>query len=68
MMDQKPWYASKGVWGGIIASAAGFASLFGFTVPAGEAQSLTDQAVDLVVAGAGILATVGRILASSRIG
>lgn len=67
MDDNKKWYESKGVWGGIVAVAAAGASAFGYALDA----SLQASIVDLIVAGAGLvggaLAVWGRISASKVI-
>ena len=68
MDSTKPWYQSKGVWGGIVAALAGLGGLFGFTVPEGEMPAITDALVGLAAAVGGLLAVYGRIAASSRIG
>lgn len=68
MYDQKPWYLSKGVWGGIVAALAGLGSLFGFHVPEGEVQGIADAIISLMAAAGGLFAVYGRIVANSQIG
>lgn len=68
MADNKPWYLSKGVWGGLIAAAAGVLGMLGFDVAEGDIQTITDLTLDGVVTVFGLLAAWGRIIAKSRIG
>lgn len=66
-MDSKPWFQSKGVWGGAIAVAAGVAGLFGFNLDAGLQGDLTEWIVSIGgIVGAG-LAIYGRIKATTRV-
>ncbi len=68
MTATKPWWSSKGVWGGLVAVAAGGAGMFGYHFDA----ALTADATDWVVAAATVLgggmSIVGRIRASKVIG
>lgn len=68
MNDGKPWYTSKTIWSGLVAAVVGLLGLFGFTVPEGEVQTLTEMLVNLVATGAGLVAMYGRIVATSKIG
>ena len=70
MLIEKPWYASKGVWGGIIAAAAGVVALFG--APGWVEDLLGDEQLpeQLAAVGAaigGLLAIIGRVMAKSRV-
>ena len=67
MTDTKPWWQSKGVWGGLVAAAAGLAGLLGFHIPEGEIQTLTDAVLSGVTAVAGAFAVYGRVVAGSKI-
>ena len=66
-MDSKPWFQSKGVWGGVIALLAGVAGLFGFHLDA----ALQGDVIDWLAAAGGVagaaLAIYGRIKATSRV-
>ena len=72
MNDTKPWYASKGIWGSIIAIISLALGLFGGHAMTPEAQvTLTDQIV-AVASGIGtligsILAIIGRLTAKTAI-
>lgn len=67
-VETKKWYASKGVWGSVLAIGAGAAGIFGYTIDA----DMQVQAVELLAAGGsvvgGLIALVGRLLASKAIG
>ena len=67
MNNTKTWWASKGVWGGIIAVGAGIAGMFGIDIDP-EAQLTLAQKIPLVVVEVGgIWAIIGRLVASSRL-
>ena len=70
--DSKPWYLSKGVWGGVIASVVGLLGMMGLVFPAQFAELLAADVVTtaeaVVVAMAGVLAIVGRLKAVKKIG
>lgn len=68
MQDEKPWYLSKGVIGGLVAVLASLAGLLNYTIGSADQTQL----VDLITAAAGLIgggvAIVGRISASKKIG
>lgn len=65
--DNKLWYESKAVWGGIIAIGASAAGALGYVIDA----DTQDKIAELIVLGAtaigGIVAVYGRIKASKTI-
>lgn len=67
MNDEKKWWQSKTVWGGLAAGGAAVAALFGLEVSTEDQVSL----VAIGVQGAGLigaaLAIFGRIVASKKI-
>lgn len=65
--DEKKWYESKGVWGGIIALLAAIAGAFGYTVTGDDQQALSEIALSLGGAVGGLLAIYGRVKASKRV-
>ena len=65
--EVKPWWASKGVWGGIIAAVAGVAGLFGVQVLPEDQAVLADVVTAVVGSLGGALAVWGRIRASQRL-
>ncbi len=68
-MDEfKGLFASKTVWGALIALVAGLLSLFGYTIaPADQMELVTVVAGVGAMAGA-VLAIIGRAVASKKIG
>lgn len=68
MNNVKPWYASSGVWGGVVSIGAGVAALLGTDVP----PDLQGQIVSkLIIAGSlvgGAVSLVGRVKARFVIG
>lgn len=68
MYDSKAWYASKAVWGGIIAVLAAIAGAFGYVI----SPELQTELANQIVAGAGVvggmLAIYGRVKAEKAIG
>ena len=72
-MKNKPWWASRGVWGGIVAALAGIAgAVWGVTLTAEEQAHLVDLIVPAVSAVSavvgGVTAIIGRIKANKTIG
>lgn len=65
MDDNKKWYQSKGVWGGLAAVVAGVGAAFGLDLDAGQ---LTEVMLALGAAVGGIIAIIGRMKASKKIG
>lgn len=66
-MDNKAWYASKAVWGGLIAVGAAVAGGFGVVVDADTQSQISDLIVVGVGAVGGLLAIYGRIKAGKSI-
>ncbi|MHB8122576.1 MAG: hypothetical protein ACYDG4_10525 [Desulfuromonadaceae bacterium] len=68
MEDNKAWWQSKAVWGGLVALGSAVAGAFGIYV---EAQTQA-QIVDYVIVGAGavggLFAIYGRLKANKTIG
>jgi hypothetical protein len=63
----KPWWASKGVWGGLVAVAAGVAGAFGYVVSPEDQATVVEGIVALVGIFGGGLAVYGRIRASKLV-
>lgn len=57
----KPWWRSRGVWGGLIAAGAAVAGLIGYEVDAAAQSSLVDVALALAGAVGGAVAVLGRV-------
>lgn len=72
-MDTKPWYASKGIWGGIISVVALIVGIFGVEGLTPEVQSAIVDNLVVVASGVGtligtVLGIYGRLKATSAIG
>jgi len=67
MEGTEPWYASKGVWGGLIAVVAGIAGVFGYTLDVPLQTEMISIITAVVASAGGILAIIGRIRASKKI-
>jgi ABC-type antimicrobial peptide transport system permease subunit len=59
-MDSKAWYASKGVWGGIVGVLAGGLALLGHALSAETQATLVDNAVAI---GTGVATIIGGAVA-----
>lgn len=68
MSDEKPWYLSKTIWSALISVAATLGAMFGFSVDAAGQSALAEALLQTVSAVAGIVAILGRMSATSRIG
>lgn len=68
MEETKSIWASRTVWGGIVALLAGIATLFGITLSEADQSILADALLGISSALGGILAIWGRIRATKRIG
>ena len=66
--EYKSALASKGVWGGLIAVAAGLLALFGYAISPVDQVQLVNLVAGIVSAIGGILGIIGRISATKRIG
>jgi hypothetical protein len=67
MIDAKPWYLSKTVWGAVIAIGASFAGLAGLHIDSSVQASLVDAAFQIASAAGGLIALLGRISASHKL-
>jgi cytochrome bd-type quinol oxidase subunit 1 len=60
--------SSKTVWGGIVTVASVIAGIFGYTVAEGDTAALVEAISQLGAVVGGIIAIVGRIYATKKIG
>ncbi len=68
-MDQsKPWWQSQGIWGSVVVVLAAIAALFNIDFD----ESMKSQLTEILVGGSGlaggIIAFIGRIKATKKIG
>lgn len=68
MFDSKPWYMSKTVWGALVAIIASFLGLWDMDIPASEQARIVDLLIQVAAGGGGLLALVGRFMATRRLG
>ena len=66
--EYKSAFASKGIWGGLIAVVAGLLALLGYTISPADQVQLVNLVAGIISAIGGILAIIGRIRATKRIG
>ena len=64
----KPWYLSRTIWASAIAVVATLASALGLPLEASDVATLPDAILQAVAAVAGVVAIIGRLSASMRIG
>ncbi len=67
MQTLKPWYASKTIWGSLIAVAAAIASALGFDIDPDSQKDLANVALQIVTVAGSIFAVFGRLSATSQI-
>jgi hypothetical protein len=68
MDSVKPWYLSRTIWASAIAVASTAASIFGLPVDGVDGGALADSILQAVTAISGIVAILGRLGATTRIG
>lgn len=68
MNESKPWYASSGIWGGILAAAAPAIGLvFHMTVSSADTAQLADALAAIGAGIGGLVAVYGRVKATKQI-
>lgn len=68
MSDTKSWYLSRTIWASLVGVVIAAGSLFGLTSSEVDQGLLTDGVVELISAVAGIVAIIGRLRATAKIG
>lgn len=68
MTESKPWWASKTVWGGLIAVLASLAAAFGFDIGPADQEAIVASVVSIAGAVGGLLAVYGRVKADRKVG
>lgn len=68
MNDTKQWYASKAIWGAILMILALVAQAFGYSIGAEDQATLVDTFSGIAGSAGAVLAIVGRVKASKKIG
>ena len=67
MNDFKPWYASRTIWGSIIALLAAVASAFEVEIDQQMQTTFIESVLQLVAIGGSMLAVFGRMTATTQI-
>ncbi len=67
MLEEKSWYYSKTIWGGVIAAAASLSSILGVSLDPAIQGELSTAIVQLVGAIGAITAIYGRLAATEVI-
>ncbi len=64
MIEEKPWYESKTIWGSLIAVAAALTSALGVSIDGQTQGELAEIIVQFAAAGGALLAIYGRLSAT----
>ena len=67
MTEEKPWYQSRSIWGGIVALAAAIAGLFGIPLDAATHEALTVALTSAAAAVGAVVAILGRLAAQKTL-
>ena len=68
LTENKPWYQSKTIWGGVIAVSAAVGGAFGLHIDASTQAGIVDACAVLGGGVGGLLAIVGRLMAQHKVG
>ena len=67
MLDQKPWYLSRTIWGALLAVAASVANSSGIAISESTQGELADIMVSMTGAAGALVAIYGRLNATDMI-
>ena len=67
MVDEKPWYESRTIWGSLIAIAAALSSTLGVSIDGATQTELASIVVQFAGAAGSLLAIYGRLVATDMI-
>lgn len=67
MTGTKPWYASKTVWGSLVAIVAAVLGLWDVDISSADQSRAVEMIVQLIGALGGLIALVGRFAATRRL-
>jgi len=68
MQETKPWYLSRTIWASLLGAACALAGLGGLTLEGPDQPALADALLQTISAAAGLVAILGRLSATERIG
>lgn len=64
MVEEKPWYLSKTIWGSLISVAAALAATLGIAIDAQSQAAIAEALVQIVAAAGALIAIYGRLTAT----
>lgn len=67
MEENKKWWESKGVWGGVLAVVGGLLGVGGYVLGPEDIETLSAAFASIGSAVGGILAVYGRVKASKKV-
>ncbi|MEZ5872418.1 MAG: hypothetical protein R3D32_11385 [Nitratireductor sp.] len=67
MVDEKPWFMSKTIWGSLISVAAAFTATLGISLDPTAQSEIADALVQLIGAAGALVAIYGRLTATDII-
>ena len=67
MVDEKPWFMSKTIWGSLISVAAAFPATLGISLDQAAQSEIADALVQLIGAAGALIAIYGRLTATDII-
>lgn len=68
MTGTKRWYMSKTIWAALVSIGATIGASLGMPIDASARDGLVEAILQLISAGAGAIAILGRLTATTRIG
>ncbi len=68
MSGNKAWWQSRAVWGGLVAAVAGIGGLFGLNLDEASQGMVVDVAVQMATVVGALIAVIGRVRATKKIG
>lgn len=63
----KPWYLSRTIWASVVTVVAAAASLVGLPIDEEASADMIELILQIVTAGSGLAAVLGRLAARTRI-
>lgn len=64
----KPWWQSRTIWGVLVSLAGGLAALLGREFTTADQEQLLEALSAIAIAAGSILAIIGRVKASKKLG
>ena len=68
MIDIKPWWQSRTLWGAVVTIVSATLGLLGYDLAEADREALSGALTSLGAALGGLIAIVGRLKATNRIG